>query len=194
MQPQFTIPEIAEALCNADGLILSDHKRAYSQVRHMVRLNLLPSPTVIDKRGTLSFPAVAVYRARLFKEIIDISADLTRVAGPVIHAENESAPVGAWPERTNTASGARNWRGLEDIALGVTAATPAEDWRLQIGIYAATHTEEPRIVARYVWTNAPADGLSEADIETVESTFPAKIRWHFDIHLNELFANLPPLS
>lgn len=191
MQPRlYTVTEIAEEICRADRLQLSDHATAHSQVRNAVRRGMLKSGRQVDKRGTQAFPAIEIYRARILNALADLSMDISAISEPLQAAFDDTQPI-QLPARCDV-GGAFIWRGFADVVRGPAAG---EQWHLIFKLFKPGYTEGKRLQARFVWVDAPdAKKTIEAEtfVEGVKGTGSPHVT--VTLNLNDLFAGLPALE
>ena len=187
----YTVTEIAEAICEADGLSLAEHTRAHSQVRNAVRQGLLQHGEQIDRRGTLAFPQIEIYRARIINALADLSVDMVAIKDVLAEAIRNSTPAfdaKDWPARTNV-NGAWHWRGFADVIAGVAAG---ERWKLLLSLYGPGHLSGTRLQGEFIWDGAPP--IESDRSETDEILVRGAPQVIVTVDLNVLFAGLPVLS
>jgi len=189
MEPRFyTVTEIADELCRADGVNLSDNPTAHSQVRNAVRRHLLQGGKLVDKRGTLAFPELEIYRARVFNTLSDWSMDLSRIEGSIVPALDR-APEHKFPDRCST-EGTTHWQGFRDVVAGVLAG---EEWSLVVTLQRpGALPGGQRLTAQMKWA-----GDVEGDNEALDADFQQFLNDAFGekiavlaISLNELFKGI----
>ena len=180
MTRRYTVTEIAEAICQADDLKLADHTRAYSQVRTAVRRNLLADGEMVDARGTLSFPAKEIYRARILNALADYSIDLAVVGEVIDRAIREVRPPSGH---------AGLWRGFESVIE--KARQNDEPWSLVVSLYRPGFKHGKRLTASI----CPGTGDRGVTASVIDNTFGTGApQGRLILDLTVLFANLPSLS
>ena len=108
MNRRYTVSEIADIICQADGLVSDDYRQAYSQLRQALRREMMPGGEVVDARGTLAFAPLEIYRARLINALMDFRIPLPAIEEVLSRALADVRPPLGF-------SG--NWRGLESLSL-----------------------------------------------------------------------------
>jgi len=193
VQELYTVTEIAERICRADGLRMSDHAQMYSFVKNCLRRNLLQGGRVIDARGTWAFPPLEIYRARILSTFARFAMDIAAYESDLERALVNSRPdfrEGEWPERTKVAGG-NTWRGLRDIVEGVAEGEP---WVMRGRLYRSGYTTAAGVRIGFRWLDECDHDDAETERQIDESFGTGKAQGEFVFDLNELFANLPPLS
>lgn len=177
-QHRLTVTEIAERLCVADGLTLSDHSGAYGRVRNIVRSNFLQGGEIIDARGTLAFPSSELCRARILALLATMDMNLATV-GPLIGRAASDARPATWPDRCRV-DGGYQWRGLADIVDGVAAGEP---WHLRIRQYPPGNHHGQRLTATFVCGD-------DNDSDLVDQVFGSTPLATLSLNLSRVFAGL----
>lgn len=194
MQELYTVTEIADRICRADGLRLSDHAQMHSFVKNCVRRNLLEQGQTVDARGTWAFPMLEVYRARILSTFARFAMDIANYETALARALSNSTPAHDakdWPKRTKVEGGS-NWRGLRDIVEGVAAG---ERWILRARLYRAGYTTAAGVKLQFVWLDSrDQEVLAEDAARNDENFGTGKPQAEFTFDLNELFAGLPKLE
>lgn len=194
MHKLYTVTEIAEAICRADGLRLSDHATAHSQVRNAVRRGGLQGGVQVDARGTQAFPALEVYRARLLNALADLSIDISFALPVLAEADRESKPsplTDNWPPRMKVEAGWLSKGGFRDAVEGIAAG---EQWSLCLALYRPGHLSAKRVVARYVWHDDPDSERHDRDTWIEDSFGTGAPQATMTVNLTDLFQRLPPLD
>lgn len=180
MTRRYTVTEIAEAICRADDLKLADHTRAYSQVRTAVRRNLLANGEIVDARGTLSFPAKEIYRARILNALADYSIDLAVVGNVIDRAIREVRPP-----HGHTGL----WLGFESVIERTHQND--EPWSLVVSLYRPGFKQGKRLTASI----SPGTGYRSETDSTIDDTFGTGApQGRLVLDLTTLFAKLPDVS
>jgi hypothetical protein len=183
MTRRYTVTEIAEAICQADDLKLADHTRAYSQVRTAVRRNLLADGEIVDARGTLSFPAKEIYRARILNALADYSIDLAVVGEVIDRAIREVRPPHGY---------AGLWRGFESVIESIERARQNDEpWSLVVSLYRPGFKHGKRLTASI---RSESGDRSEAASKIDDTFGTGAPQGRLILDLTVLFANLPSLS
>lgn|GEM_PF-1804615 len=194
MQDLYTVTEIADRICRADGLRLSDHAQMHSFVKNCVRRNLLEQGETVDARGTWAFPVLEIYRARILSTFARFAMDIASYETDLAYALTNNRPAALaedWPARTK-ATGPAIWRGLRDIVEGVAAG---ERWALRARLYRAGYTTAAGVKLQFVWLDSPDLKVSAEDVQRIDETFgTGKPQAEFTFDLNALFAGLPKLE
>lgn len=179
MTRRYTVSQIAEIICRADGLTADDYGRAYSQMRQALRRDMLPSGEVVDARGTLAFPPIEIYRARLINALMDYTITLPTIAELLSRSLAEvRPPLGA--------SG--NWAGFASVIDQVAAG---ERWSLVVSLWRPGYAHGKRLTA----VVSPGDGARDAGADLIDSTFGTGApQGRLVLDLNVLFAGLPALE
>ena len=189
MNDRFTVTEIADLICRADGLTLSDHGRAHHQVTNAVRRGLLKDGETIDRRGTVAFPLLEVYRARIIKAFADLSIDMVFVRDALERAAlsgSLSFDEAERPERMRTEGGWYSRGPLVDAIEGVAAG---EAWELRLRLRApGLGGGQSRVDARFVWLDRPEKTTDR--VEALKGPVQAEVR----LDLTNLFRGLPALA
>lgn len=189
MSSRYTVTEIADCICQADDLTLADHQTTHSQVRNAVRRGLLKDGEVIDQRGTVAFPVVEVYRARVIKAFADLSIDMVFIRDALEASASKSTlafdPADR-PERLRLGAGWHSKGALIDAIEGVGAG---EKWELRLRLRApGSGGGQSRVDARFVWSDRPH--VTSDRVEGLKGRVHAEVR----LDLVSLFANLPAIG
>lgn len=194
MDDLFTVTEIANRICKADGLRLSDHAQMHSFVKNCVRRGLLENGQTVDERGTKAFPTIEIYRARVLSTFARFAMDIAAYEDGLKQALRNSQPANStqnWPNRTKK-SGGWHWRGLRDIVEGVAAG---ERWKLRARLYRAGYTTDAGVRLSFEWQDNPElanAGATQGRVDEILGTGAPQAEFLFD--LNALFAGLPKLD
>jgi len=179
---KLAVSEIAAAICKADNLNLDDNEIKYSQVRNLVRHGVLRDGVQVDRRGTLAFPILELYRARILTRLADIVPSVADF-GDVMYAEVRHGHV--LPTRCKG-----NWHGLRSIVEGVANG---EAWWLEIKYYAPGQSRHKRFTTGFVWEGD--ERLNDAESACIDESFGAvPLHAVLRLDLKVLFANLPELQ
>jgi hypothetical protein len=185
----YTVTDIAEEICRADDLRLGDHAIAHSQVRNAVRRGMLKDGKVIDKRGTLAFPPLEIYRARILNTLADLSIDLAKIEEPLESALANSGHLPVLPERCRF-EGATLWRGLVDIVEGVRNG---EEWTMALRLHRPGYVTQKRIIIEFDWSENRRWWGEEPE-GTAKNLATGAPQAVLTIDLVNLFAGLPGLD
>jgi hypothetical protein len=127
---RYTSGAIAEILCEADGMALDS--ASLHRVRNLARsAEILQNPREIDGRGTKDFPALEVYRARLFSTLVQVG-----VQSPVLVQVSEAGLL--FP------AGGKASRGA--FRDSIAAAANGEAWELVIAHFPPLPVDLPGFV------------------------------------------------
>jgi hypothetical protein len=179
MNRRYTVSEIADIICRADGLVSDDYVQAYSQLRQALRRRMLPGGEVIDARGTLSFAPVEIYRARLINALMDFRMPLPAIEEVLPRALADVRPPLGF---------AGYWTGLPSV---IDRVGQGEQWSLVVSLWRPGFSHGKRLTGIIV----PGDGSRSEDDGILDTTFGTGAPLgRLVLDLNTLFAGLPALE
>ena len=179
MNRRYTVSEIADIICQADGLVSDDYRQAYSQLRQALRREMMPGGEVVDARGTLAFAPLEIYRARLINALMDFRIPLPAIEEVLSRALADVRPPLGF-------SG--NWRGLESV---IDRAAKGERWSMVVSLWRPGFTHGKRLTGAVL----PGDGSRSEDDTILDTTFGTGAPLgRLVLDLNTLFAGLPALE
>lgn len=178
---RLTLTDIAERICTADRVYLSENSIVHTRLRYAERLGFFERGEARDGRGTWAFPVAELYRARILTAVADMTLSVSDIGPLIARAANEARPAsvpGAWPERTRV-DGGFQWRGFADIVAGVQAG---EHWTLELTLWSPSRDNTRRLSARFY----EGDG----DSALADAIFATRPLGRLTFDLADLFAGL----
>ncbi len=196
----YTATEIAEVICRAEGITLEKSTSIHNRMRYLSKYkynssdpnttnadtrSLLQNGIVTDKRGTVAYPALEVFRAALFYELMAFSMDV-RALGAIMTAASEKATLGVKPAPSQMGDGQLLAKGgLIDSVRGVNSG---EGWFLSLYVHHSKTLKSPTLSGRFLWNG---DGSSQIDDDKIEEAFEATpVRTRLTIDLLKLFPKI----
>lgn len=187
MPEQYTASRIHEVLCLADGLNPSEESALLNRIRYLAKSELLHNSHKVDKRGTLAFPPLEVYRAAIFSELAGLAMDV-RALEPITLAAERRLPLGGEvPPSVRVDSRWRSAGGLRDSIRGVAAG---EQWWLTIEYRHRGYSSEVGLVAEFVWEGAHDPSVT-CTADRILGMKP--VRTSATINLSALFGGIIPI-
>lgn len=152
---RFTATEIADLINRADGLTLADNATTHRRVRNFAVKGLLSDGQAVDARGTLAFPAIELYRARVLCALSDLAMDV-RALREVVDAAGRDFDLRSEPALSlRSEAGIQSRGGLRDSIYGVACGEP---WSLTLEAFKPGHSTAKALAARFQWNDARDNG------------------------------------
>lgn len=184
---EYTATEIAETLCESQGLNIGEQSQLYFRIKYIAKRGFLNVARTIDKRGTLAFGPLEVYRAAMLNELMGLAIDV-RVLTEVLEAVAKSFHFPGLPVPPSLeGDGARVSRGgLRDAIHGIAQG---EEWYLKIWRVNPSHLGGEGVRAEIVYTDVPVWQLEGvADDNELAGRKPS--RAHVTVDLTAVFKPL----
>lgn len=184
--PKVTVTEIADLICQAQGLRLKDHLSLHNRIRYLAKKGFLQDGVRIDDRGTLAFPLLEVYRAAIFADALALCLD-----GSALKAIQEAAPRfgDTQPSPSMRIGGGVHSRGgLKDAIRGVDAGEP---WNLSLRVQQPGHSTAERLIAEFVYGGDTTAAEIDARANRIFGRKPSRAFAAFV--LADIFASIIPL-
>lgn len=177
--------EIADILCQSDGLELEKQTATHNQVRYLAKKKILNGGVKVDDRGTLAFPRIEVYRAAIFCELMLLKMDVINLARSISSAETD-LNIGQHPAPSQKLKkgGTYSLGGLQNAIRGVSQD---ENWTLTITM--PNHLENSEISVVFSSADIPESGNKELE----EYYRSERGRTRVLVDLTYLFRGLIPL-
>ena len=174
---EVTATDIADIICRANGLSLTQHSTAHNRCRYMAKRALLKNGRKIDARGTFAFPLIEVYRAAIYADLMAIGLDVRSIEAVLEAAtRTQGHESEASPSRRGDGF-IRSEGGLRDAIRGVAAG---ERWSLRLRVVQPGHSNSERVDAEFVWDDAqkPSDPTS---VDAILGRAPQRLAVHLDL-------------
>lgn len=181
---EYTATEIAETLCTSQGLELGDQSQLYFRVKYIAKREMLTAARTIDKRGTLAFAPLEVYRAAMLNELVGLAIDV-RVLTVALEAATSKFPIPGIPAAPSLLANEQRESngGLRDAIRG---AAQGEGWFLKIWRVNPSNLAGEAVRATIVWGDHPIKDLEGFDKDSGGSPSRA----HVSVDLTAIFAPL----
>jgi hypothetical protein len=191
---RFTVADIAEAICRADGIEVRDHALVTKTIRNIANRGVTDSKakrTVMlrggeeteDGRGTRTFPAMEVFRVSLILEMLSLAMDGRAVSAMDIASGKPTNPFERSPALIDRNGGSTGQ--FDDAIYGVAKG---ELWFFEIKLHRASAKHPMSFSARFFQEDF---AQTEQDNKAIESFFGARpVRTRVTINLKELWTGL----
>lgn len=183
MKTEYTATEIANLLCEAEDLDLANHTQLHNRLKYIAKRKILEASRELDKRGTLAFAPLEVYRAAVLCELIGLAID-ARTLSVVVDAAGAQHPL-THNAPSMKGSGFSHSRG--GLWNAVRGTAQGEDWFLKVWRVNPSHSEGEDVRAQFVYGDAPICDL-EGDKEVAALQGRKPSRSHVSVNLKPLFA------
>lgn len=182
MKSEYTATEIANVLCEAENLELANHAQIHNRLKYIAKRGILTVSRELDKRGTLAFAPLEIYRAAVLCELIGLAID-TRTLAVVLESAARHFPLVAEAPSLRKDGYNLSRGGLRDAVNG---AAQGEAWFLKIWRVNPSREEGEGVRAEFVYQDVPICKLEgDAELAAIRGRKPS--RTFVSVDLSALF-------
>ena len=185
MTERYTASDMHDAYCRASGLEPKEHPSILNRFRYMAKRGLLGRGEIIDRRETLAFPKIEVFRGAIYTELAGIAMDL-RAFEPIVRAAERRHPHG--PDVAPSLKRDSGWFSRGGLLDAIHGVAQGECWVLKIELRRPSIASEGGITADFVCEDVQVPTEPHVRVDEVLNRKPVRTRASID--LRELFGPL----